>query len=668
MSKENRNPPFSEQSTDTYFFKPVTRANSGPWLQKPLEATLAEIDKQSTHTSNSITANNQQLIGGSSHSGMSNGFSTFSDDNENNNSQHNNIIGDETEQYIERHLTLFDLVSIGVGGTIGSGIFVLCGYIASTFAGPATCVSWAIAGAAACLSGICYAELACRMPAAGSSYVYVYASMGELPAVLVAACLSLEYGISASAVARSWGDKCMEWLNMNLDIDVASFDENAFNPLATLVAAASVGLLMGGVKESKSVTNFFTMAKVVLVVFMTVVGLALIKPKENLVPFIPPQFGLVGIFRGATSSFFGYIGFDEVCCVAGEAINPQRNMPLSIVISLSIVTTLYIIAALALTGMQPYGDISDVSGFPLAFQSRGHEWAAQISAFGEVFTLPIVVLISLMAQPRLQYALAKDGLLPQIFARVDNDGNIWHGTVISGIVIVLIASFVPFEHLNDMISAGILVAFCMTDSSLIIMRHESPNGDGKVENLLGWFNAAALLFGISLTHFKENLLGNIVTIFSICGLLFCLKELYKCPQAILFGGSIRASQYKGSVDMRIDSYFKTPFMPFIPCLGIFVNWYLISQLELIGIFFLVAYLGTAALFYFSYGIHHSVGANGGWDQYLSNNISTTATFSEDKEVDENAYLTSWAQPPPLFNQPNQRSNSDGCLIKNPLFA
>ena len=111
-------------------------------------------------------------------------------------------------------------------------------------------------------------------------------------------------------------------------------------------------------------------------------------------------------------------------------------MPLSIVLTVTIVTVLYIIAALALTGMQPYEDISEVSGFPVAFYSRGWEWAAQISAFGEVFTLPIVVIISLMAQPRLQYALAKDGLLPEIFARVDDNGNIWHGTAISGIIII----------------------------------------------------------------------------------------------------------------------------------------------------------------------------------------------------------------------------------------
>ena len=270
-----------------------------------------------------------------------------------------------------------------------------------------------------------------------------------------------------------------------------------------------------------------------------------------------------------------------------------------------------------------------------------------------------------MAQPRLQYALSKDGLLPSIFSHVDNHGNIWYGTLISGILVVVIASFVPFEHLNDMISAGILVAFCMTDSSLLIMRHESPvNEPGKVERLVAWFNISALVFGISLTHFYEDIIGNLISVFSALSLITCLKRLYQCPQATLFGGSIRASQYKGSVDMRVDSYFKTPMLPFFPCMGIFVNCYLISQLELIGIALLLGYLAAAALFYFSYGFHHSVGANGGWDQY-----DVTPDAPSKDEFDDNgekAHLTSWAEPPPLFNQPNQRKKDK--LINLPQFA
>ena len=388
--------------------------SKGPWLQKPLNATLATVDHSSDGSPKSYDS-----MGSSSSTPK------------------------ERSLELKRHLTLFDLVMLGVGGTIGSGIFVLCGFIANNYAGPATCISWIISGIAACLSGVCYAELSCRMPSAGSSYVYTYASMGELPAVLTAACLSLEYSVSGGAVARSWGDKVGEWINMSKGegdeshfYDGFIYTTGLFSPLATIVSVVSVLMLMNGVEESKAVANFFTITKVLLVAFMAIFGLILARPSENLVPFIPPQFGVAGILRGATSSFFGYVGFDEICCLAGESINPQRNIPLAIVITLGCVTFLYVVAALALTAMQPYDEISGVSGFPVAFDDRGYPVAAHLTAvreqlehlrlvclfnsksfdplsllmkFGEVFTLPIVVLITLMAQPRLFYAMAVDG-------------------------------------------------------------------------------------------------------------------------------------------------------------------------------------------------------------------------------------------------------------------
>lgn len=301
--------------------------------------------------------------------------------------------------------------------------------------------------------------------------------------------------------------------------------------------------------------------------------------------------------------------------MAHEAVDPQKNMPLSIVYTLGIVTTLYVAAALALTGMQPYQDISDVSGFPVAFMSNGWNWAAQIAAFGEVFTLPIVVLISIMAQPRLQYALAKDGLLPSIFAKVDRHGNLWWGTVIAGIGMVIIAALIPFDNLNDMISAGILVAFAMTDASLVLMRYDSPDdNEGLVDRLLSWFNFAAFVFSVAVTHFWESLLGKIASFALALILILCLYGLaYTCTPAQTFGGKTRKS-HDGSDDMSMSSsaYFKTPLMPYIPCLGMFVNWYLIAQLELFGIGLFLAFLAAVCIFYFSYGRRHSVGNNGGW--------------------------------------------------------
>ena len=403
----------------------------------------------------------------------------------------------------------------------------------------------------------------------------------------------------------------------------------SFNPLAALISALSVLLLMNGVKESTKVTNFFTMTKVLLVSFMAIVGMVLMKPRENLTPFIPPQFGWTGIFRGATSSFFGYIGFDELACMAHEAIDPQKNMPLSIVYTLGIVTTLYVAAALALTGMQPYQEISDVSGFPAAFKSNGMNWVAQISAFGEVFTLPIVVLISILAQPRLQYALAKDGLLPPIFAKVDRNGNLWWGTVIAGIGMVIIAAFLPFTHLNDMISAGILVAFAMTDASLILMRYDDPDEDeGLTERLMGWFNAASFLFSVAVTHFWDTVLGKLVALGCLAKLVQCLAGLiFVCTPVKFFGGkkhSVGSASMDESRSMAGDAFFKTPGMPLVPCLGMFVNWYLIAQLELLGIGLLIGFLVAVSCLYFSYGSRHSVGNNVGWKSSISDNSNSNS--------------------------------------------
>jgi len=209
-----------------------------------------------------------------------------------------------SETALERHLSLIDLLAIGVGGTIGSGLFVLAGLVAHEYAGPSSVVSWAISGCAALLSGCCYAELSARIPLSGGAYAYAFVAMGELPAVLTAACLSLEYLAAASAVARSWGDKVVEWLTEMLGdghaaVNFLGSSSASFSPLAFLISSGTVVLLLNGVKESKKATNFFTTLKVSLVVFMVLLGFLHVQP-SNWVPFVPPQFGYSGILRGAT--------------------------------------------------------------------------------------------------------------------------------------------------------------------------------------------------------------------------------------------------------------------------------------------------------------------------------------------------------------------------------
>ena len=527
---------------------------------------------------------------------------------------------------LERHLSLFDLTIIGVGATIGSGLFVLCGFVAKTYAGPATALSWAISGFAACTSGICYAELSARVPAAGSTYAYAFVSMGELPALIAAACLSVEYIMTAAAVARSWAGKLIHYLVFKEDVTTAEdFSPShlfGFSPLAFCVATACVLMLMGGIKESKTVSNVVTVTKVAVVFYMIIGGFFFLRT-QNWEPFIPPQYGIAGVFRGATASFFGYIGYDDVACLAGEAKNPKRNLPLAILGTLIFVTVVYTVSAFSLTGMQPYQDISSISGFPAAFNYNNAGFSAQVTALGELGTLPIVVLLLIMAQPRLLYALAEDGLVPHWFGVLDSRGNLWNSTVFAGTIMVFCATFIPFAHLNDMSSFAVLLALSMTDTSLVLLWYDSPKESPFLADIIMLaFHGACLIFGVSQTHFGHALAGKIVAgmaAIAMLSLTVCL--VVRCERNTVFGGQYRhpssivrghnkegnKEDNDGDDDDDNDGYFRTPWVPYLPCFAIFVNWYLIAQLHIIGIFGMLAFLGLTCLYYFLYAAQHSVG-------------------------------------------------------------
>jgi amino acid transporter len=511
-----------------------------------------------------------------------------------------------------RHLTLLDLIVIGVGGTVGSGLFVLTGQIASHYSGASTWVSFALAGLAATTSGLCFAELSGRLPVAGSTYAYAHVCLGELAAVIAAACLTLEYAVSGAAVARSWGDKVSELKVMLMNGSSVGTDQvsGAINLPAFLVSSVSTILLLAGVQESKTVTNFITAFKMLIVIFMTVGGFALFH-RQNMKPLAP--FGTRGVVRGATTSFFGYLGFDEVCCVASEAIHPEQDMPRAVIGTLVIVTCCYVMASLALTGMLPYDEISPTSGFPDAFYARGVSWAGTFTAIGEIVTLPVVVIISLMAQPRLTYSMAQDGLLPAIFANLDAKGNLFGGTAVAGALMTLLATFVPFTYLNDLVSAGILVAFCMTCSCLVLLRCESPPGRHHVvERFLVLYHglcfSSAILWSHDIQWFPwQWLWASMLTVAALGSVVYLAMT---CPRPTRFGGSIlpnETSTYDPSV-----SYFQTPLVPYLPCIGMAINWFLIAQLDTWGILFLILYLGVNVILYLWKCAPRSVGHQSQW--------------------------------------------------------
>ena len=495
-------------------------------------------------------------------------------------------------QYGRRHLSLFDLISIGVGGTVGSGIFVLAGLIAHDYSGPSTCISFLLSGIAALCSGVCYAEWAGRLPVAGSTYVYALVTLGEWPAVLAGACLTLEYGVSGAAVARSWADKVSEWYSG--DQDRGNVGVESWSPLAGLISILSVIVLSLGVKESKAVTNLFTILKIGLVVFMMVGGFWLFDA-TNLKPWAP--YGLPGTLRGATSSFFAFLGYDEVCCFASEAKHPTRDMPRAVLWTIAIVTFLYFFAALALTGMVPSELVSETSGFPSAFATRGVEWAAQVAAIGEIITLPVVVLISILAQPRLFCAMAEDGLLPSIFQQRNQDGNLVWSLWLCGVPMALLATFLPFSWLDDSISVGILVAFNMTNSSLIQCKCQ----DLSIQ-LVGYH-----VIAFASAIISQAFAGSVVLLLCICVTLwFGIYIHLVSKKQRYFGCHLVESQANdANMEQRIalsteSAVFETPMVPFLPLLGIAMNWYLIAQLEWSGLFTLFAYLGIVSVLYGMY--------------------------------------------------------------------
>ena len=393
---------------------------------------------------------------------------------------------------LPKHFTTFDLLCVGIGSTIGSGVFVLTGLISKEIAGPYTPLCWLVAGFASLLSAWSYAELSYKYPQSGSSYIYCYKLMGELPAYMSAACLTLEYGISAAAVARSWGEKLDVWTLSTFDINImpsGSYGGWKINFPAALLQLVCVFILLLGVDLSKKMINVFTSLKVMLVLFMIICGFVLfnsdnlkitgglydgsgdIGDQDDSVN-ISTGGSMTAIFTGATTCFFGYVGYDEVCCLSGESKSP-KSMPLAVFGTIIISTILYILASLALVGMQSYHDINVDSGFSMAFTdqgTRGWKIIGQVTAIGELVALPLVVLISFLAQPRLLFAMAQDKLAPALFMRANDQGNLVESILVSGAAFTLLALLIPFSYLESMVSAGILINFNLTNIAYINMR------------------------------------------------------------------------------------------------------------------------------------------------------------------------------------------------------
>jgi APA family basic amino acid/polyamine antiporter len=379
---------------------------------------------------------------------------------------------------LKRALGAFELTLLGIGAIIGAGIFVLTG-VGASYAGPGLVLSFVLAGFACAMAALCYAEFAAMIPVAGSAYSYSYATMGELVAWIIGWDLVLEYAVAAAAVAAGWSHYLTVILG-GLGIHLPSALTHApgttpgaiINLPALLVVLGITAILYIGVQESARINSVIVGIKLFAVVVVIVVGVFFIKP-ANWSPFLPLGWG--GVLRGAAYIFFAYIGFDAVSTAAEEVIDPQRALPIGILTSLGVCTVLYIVVAAVLTGMVPMHQIDLDAPLATAFVTRGLNFAAGVISAGAVAGLTSVLLVLLLGQSRIFYAISRDGLLPPTFSRVHPKYKTPSiPTIMTGVAVGLTAGLVPIKEIAELTNIGTLFAFVLVCFGVWILRYIEP--------------------------------------------------------------------------------------------------------------------------------------------------------------------------------------------------
>ena len=402
-----------------------------------------------------------------------------------------------SEHRLKRSLRAVDLVMLGVGAIVGVGIFVLTGQAAANYAGPGILVSFLLAAVACGCAALCYSEMASMIPIAGSAYTFTYATMGELLAWIIGWDLVLEYSLASATVSVGWSGYTLSFLKdfgIHLPGRLSSapyvYNANtqawvstgaAMNLPAVFIVVSVTILLILGIRESANVNTAIVFTKIGVIVTFILAGVAFIH-RANWHPLIPPNsgqfghYGWSGVLRGAAVVFVAYIGFDAVSTAAQETRNPQRDLPIGIIGSLIVCTLLYVMVAVVLTGIVPYGALNVPDPIAVGIDATKVFWLRPVIKIGAIAGLSSVILVMMLGQSRVFWAMAEDGLLPAWFAKVHPRFRTpYVTTAITGAVVGASGGLLPIDVLAEMVSIGTLLAFVLVCGGTWLMRHTRPD-------------------------------------------------------------------------------------------------------------------------------------------------------------------------------------------------